>query len=56
MIVSVHVGRTWEWAVVEYLKVLLGKDSAILGYYASRSGNSLPTFEGQPVGPIFKGQ
>ena len=29
---------------MEYLKVLLGKDCALLGYYASSSGNSLPTF------------
>jgi len=55
MIVSVHVGRMREW-VVEYLKVLLGKDCDLLGYYASSSGNSLPTYGGQPIGPIFKGQ
>ena len=27
----------------------------ILGYYAATSGNSLPAFPGQPIGPIFKG-
>jgi len=38
---------------VEYLKVLLGNDCALLGYYASISGNSLPTFVGPPIS--FKG-
>jgi len=27
---------------------------AILGYYAASSGNSLPTFRGQPIGLIFR--
>jgi hypothetical protein len=29
---------------------------ALLSYYASSGGNSLPTFREQPIGPIFKGQ
>jgi hypothetical protein len=29
---------------------------ALLGYYAASSGNPLPTFRGQRIGLIFKGQ
>ena len=32
------------------------ENCALLGYYAASSGNSLPRFRGQLIGPIFQGR
>ena len=37
------------WTVID-------KNCALLGYYATRSGNSLPGLTEQPIVPTFKGQ
>jgi len=33
-----------------------GENCTLLGYYPVSSGDSLPTYLGQPIGPIFKFQ
>ena len=32
------------------------ENCALLGCYAASSGNSIPTFRGQHIGPVFKGR
>jgi len=34
----------------------VGEICAVLSFYAACTGNCLPTFSGQPIGTIFKGQ
>jgi hypothetical protein len=49
-------GREDSRCVISRFRPEVDENCALLGYYVASSGNSIPTFRGQPISPIFKCQ